>query len=70
MTSGLQRVIGLFALVTLMALGMGFVLEKARIGPPERGVPAASQPAGSGDPAKPGTPDQDYDRSDIVLSLG
>jgi len=38
MTRGFQRAIGLFA---LMALGMGLVLERARIGTPAPSVPAA-----------------------------
>ena len=70
MTSGLQQAIGLFALVTLLALGVGYVLEKAAISPPAPGVPAASEPAKPGDAAKPGTSEPEYDRSDLVLSLG
>jgi hypothetical protein len=70
MKSGLQLAIGLFALVTLLALGVGYVLEKAAINTPTRGVPAASEPARPGDSAKPGTIEPEYDRSDLVLSLG
>ena len=70
MTSGFQRAVGLFALVALLALSMGFILEKARIGTPAPGVPAVGQPVRPGDAAKPGTTDPAYDRSDIVLSQG
>jgi hypothetical protein len=70
MTSGLQQAIGIFALVTLLALGVGYVLEKATLSAPEPGAPAASQPAKPGDAAKPGTTEPEYDRSDLVLSQG
>ena len=69
MTNGFPRAIGLFALVALLALSMGYILEKARIGTPASGVPEASQPAGPGDATKPG-PAEPYDRSDLLLSLG
>jgi len=70
MTNGFQRAIGLFALVTLLALGMGYLFERASIGTPAPSAPAASEPARPGDAAKPATTDTDYDRSDLVLSLG
>jgi hypothetical protein len=49
---------------------VGYVLEKAAISTPTRGVPAVSEPARPGDSAKPGTIEPEYDRSDLVLSLG
>ena len=70
MTSGFRRAIGLFALVTLLALGMGYVLEKASIGTPAPGGPAAGQPVRPGDVTQPRPADTDYDRSDLVLTFG
>jgi len=70
MTNGFQRAIGLFALVALLALGMGYILEKGRLGTPASGVPEAGPPASPGDATKPGPAEPTYDRSDLVLSLG
>jgi hypothetical protein len=70
MTSGLQKAIGLFALVTVLALGVGYILEKAAVHTPAPGGPAVSEPTRPGDAGKPGTIEPEYDRSDLVLSLG
>jgi hypothetical protein len=70
MTSGLHRTIGLLALVTLLALGVGYILEKPTTGTPALGAPAAAQPARPGDAAKPAPVDATDDRSDLILIQG
>ena len=75
-----RRTIGLSILVVLIVLGTGWALERASIHSHPRGVPAAGEPEKPsnavitpvmGDPVdiEPISNDE-YDRSDLVLSQG
>ena len=70
-----RRMIG-FALVVLLALGTGWVVEKAIRGPHSHDGAAtandgaATEPAKPNDSVRPAATDQDYDRSDLILSQG
>ena len=64
-----RRTIG-FALVVLLALGTGWVVEKAIRGPHSHDGAATGEPAKLNDSVRPAATDQDYDRSDLILSQG
>ena len=71
-----RRTIG-FAFVVFLALGTGWVVEEAIRGPHSHdGAATANDGAATGEPAKPNdsvrpaATDQDYDRSDLILSQG
>jgi len=77
-----RRTIGLSALVILVVLGTGWALEKAASSHAQRGT-AVIEPATASDAVttplsvEPGDvqpaatePSQEYDRSDLLLSLG
>ena len=73
-----RRVIGFFVLVMLLALGTGWIGEKAIRGRDSDGGVATGEPAKSNDAVRPAATtrsgiapgDEEYDRSDLILSQG
>jgi hypothetical protein len=76
-----RRTIGFSVLVMLLALGTGWIVERAirglhaLSGPAIRGSysdggTTTSGPATPNDAVRPAATDQDYDRSDLLLSQG
>ena len=63
------RTVG-FGLVILLALSTGWIVERAvRFSHPRAGA-ATSEPAKPKDAVRPTATDQEYDRSDLILSRG
>ena len=73
-----RRVIGFFVLVMLLALGTGWIGEKAIRGRDSDGGVATGEPAKPNDAVRPAATtrpgiapgDEEYDRSDLILSQG
>jgi hypothetical protein len=78
MTTTARRTIGFSVLVMLLALSMGWIVERAHApqagggirGSQSDGGAAASQPAPASDAVRPAATDPDSDRSDLLLSQG
>ena len=64
-----RRTIG-FALVMFLALGTGWIVEKAIRGSHSHDGAATAEPAKPNDAVRPAATDQEYDRSDLILSQG
>ena len=63
------RTVG-FGLVILLALGTGWIVERAiRVSHPHAGA-LTGEPATPTDAVRPTATDQEYDRSDLILSQG
>jgi hypothetical protein len=59
-----------FALVMLLVLGTGWVVEKTMRGVHSHGNAATGEPAKPNDAVRPAATDQELDRSDLILSQG
>jgi hypothetical protein len=59
-----------FALVMLLVLGTGWVVEKTIRGPRPHGAATTGEFAKPSEPERPAATDQEYDRSDLLLSQG
>jgi hypothetical protein len=80
MTTTARRTIGFSVLVMLLALSTGWIVDRALHGthPGGAGIrgsqsagdAAAGDPAPATDAVRPAATEQDFDRSDLLLSLG
>jgi len=64
-----RRTVG-FAFVLLLALSTGWVVERTIRGSHPPGSATTGEPAKPNDAVRPAATDQDYDRSDLILSQG